>query len=350
VVPTTRRVVTRDGAGRIAVAEEPIPELKPGSVLVEVRSCLVSPGTELGGLLAQRANPDPAGPARPFGYGNAGVVLDVGEGCEEAFEPGMRVACMGGGYALHASHAVVPRNLTVPIPEGLSFDEAAFAHLAATALWAVRRARIEFAQNVAVFGLGLVGQIAAQIARCSGAHVMAVDTVPFRLDVASTCGADLTFNLAEGDVEAVAAEFTRGHGIDAVIIAFGGEATVAVKSACTMMRTAPDGHQYGTIVIVGGARFEAQFPTPFGNIDVRASSRPGPGYHDEAWEVGRDYPPALVEWHTRRNLEECLLFAARKRLNYEALITHRLPLEQAPEGCEELIHHPDRALGVILNP
>ena len=82
----------------------------------------------------------------------------------------------------------------------------------------------------------------------------------------------------------------------------------------------------------------------------RASSRPGPGYHDEAWEFGRDYPPVFIHWTTRRNLEECLLFAAKKRLDYSALITHRMPLGDAPAGCEELIQHPDKAMGVILNP
>jgi len=341
--------VILDGAGRIAVREEPIPELKPGAVLVEVKSCLVSPGTELGGVAARRKNPDASRPPRPFGYGNAGAVLEVGEGCEE-FKPGDRVACMGGGYALHASHALVPRNLTVPVPGELSFDEAAFAHLAATALWSVRRAEVEFGANVAVFGLGLVGQMAAQMARASGGHVMAVDRLPLRLEIARKCGADLAFDFASGDIEKAAAGFTRGHGTDAAIIAFGGDATAAMDSARRIMKTAPDGHAYGCIVIVGGARFEAQFPVNFGNIDVRASSRPGPGYHDEAWEFGRDYPPVFVQWTTRRNMEECLLFAERGRLDYEALITHRVPLDEAPAACEELIAHPDRALGVILNP
>jgi threonine dehydrogenase-like Zn-dependent dehydrogenase len=347
--PEHRRVVTLDGAGQFGVREERIPELKPGSVLVAVKSSLVSPGTELGGVPEKRRNPKPGAEARPFGYGNAGIVLKVGKDCP-GLEPGQRVACMGAGYAYHATHAVIPRNLAVPVPEGLSFDEAAFAHLAATALWAVRRADIEFGQHVAVMGLGIVGQIAVQIARWSGAHVMGVDRLPLRLEIAGRCGADRVFNPAQGDLAKAAAEFSRGYGMDAVIMAFGGEATAAMESACSIMKTAPDGHRYGCIVIVGGAKFTAEFPTAFGNIDVRASSRPGPGYHDEAWEFGRDYPPVFVPWTTRRNLEECLEFAAAGRLNFPALITHRMPLDNAPEGCEELIRNPDRTLGVIFNP
>lgn len=344
-----RRVVTKDGAGRFGVQEDDIPEVKPGTILIDVKSTLVSPGTELGGVLKQRENPNPDGPPRPFGYGNAGVVLEVGEGVDE-FKVGQRVACMGGGYALHASHAVVPRNLSVAMPDEISFDEASFAHLAATALWAVRRSEMEFGHNVAVFGLGIVGQISAQIARASGAHVMVVDRLPLRLQIAEECGVDKAVNFDEVNLVEAAREFTRGHGMDVVIIAFGGNSTEAMKSGAQIMKKAPDGHQFGTITIVGGSAFEARFPTPFGNIDVRASSRPGPGYHDEAWEFGRDYPPVFVQWSTKRNLEECLLFAAKKRLNYNALVTHRMPLDDAPAGCEELIQHPDKAMGVILNP
>jgi threonine dehydrogenase-like Zn-dependent dehydrogenase len=339
-----------DGTGTIAVADDPVPELKPGSVLVEVKSCLVSPGTELGGVAARRENPDPDRPARPFGYGNAGVVLAAGEGCE-GIEPGQRLACMGAGYALHATHVVVPRNLTVPLPEELSFDEAAFAHLAATGLWAVRRARVEFGHNAAIFGLGLVGQIAAQVARACGAHVMVVDRLPLRLEIAEKCGADLAFNFETGgDIEAVAREFSRGHGFDVAILAFGGTLTAALDSARRIMKLAPDGHHYGRISIVGGGTFEAQFPQSFGNVDVCASSRPGPGYHDEPWEFGRDYPPVFVQWSTRRNMEECLLFAARKRLDFGSLVTQRVALEEAPAACDELVAHPERAMGVILNP
>ncbi|MHC4916713.1 MAG: zinc-dependent alcohol dehydrogenase, partial [Planctomycetota bacterium] len=185
-LPEKRRAVAMDGAGRISVIDDAMPQLRPGTVLVEVRSSLVSPGTELGGVPERRKKPDAGRPPRPFGYGNAGTVLAVGEGCS-GVEVGDRLACMGAGYAQHATHAVVPVNLTVPLPEGLSFEEAAFAHLAATSLWSVRRAAVEFGQNVAVFGLGLVGQMAAQMARASGAHVMVVDRLRSRLEIAEKC-------------------------------------------------------------------------------------------------------------------------------------------------------------------
>jgi threonine dehydrogenase-like Zn-dependent dehydrogenase len=179
---------------------------------------------------------------------------------------------------------------------------------------------------------------------------MAVDRLAMRLDLAAKGGAGLAVNSAERDVAEAAREFTLGYGIDTAFVAFGGDATEAMQEIAKTMKTAPDGHRMGVIVIVGGARFESSWPVPFGNVDVRASSRPGPGYHDEEWEHGRDYPPVFVEWTTRRNLEEVLRAASEGTLAFAPLITHRAPLREAPAMCEELIEHPDRALGVILNP
>ncbi len=344
-----RRVVTRDGYGRIGVREEPVPALGEGSVLVEVKASLISPGTELGGVVELRKNPEPSREAAAFGYGNAGVILETGDAVT-GLEKGMRVACIGAGYAQHASHAVVPQNLAVPIPDGLSFEEAAFAHLAATALQAVRRSQVALGHTVAVFGLGIVGQVASQLARASGARVIGIDRLPLRLDIARKNGIDLAVDFSAADPVEAAGDFTGGYGIDIAIVAFGGDANIAIRQAVSMMKTAPDTHKMGTITIVGGARFEGQFPTPFGNIDIRSSSRCGPGYHDEAWERGADYPPVFVEWTSRRNLEVVTSFAAEGRLNVKSLITHRVALEEAPDACEELIDHPDRALGVIILP
>jgi NADPH:quinone reductase len=344
----TRRVVTMDGAGRIGVQEEPIPELKGNMILVKVESCLISPGTELHAAYLCRQKPKDT-PPQAFGYGNAGIVEKVGKGVEGVKE-GDRLACMGGGFAIHGSYAVMPKNMVTPIPEGVSFDEAAFAHLAATGLHAVRRSGMEFGQNIAVFGLGIVGQCIAQISRLSGGHVMAIDMVDERLAVAKTCGVHRTINPKKEDPIEVSREFTRGYGLDIGHIAFGGNATPAIKQIQKMLKRAPDTHRMGVIVIVGWAQMEAEFPVPFGNADIRPSSRPGPGYHDPDWEMGRDYPPAFVDWTTKRNMEECLRFCGDGLINYEALITHRIKIDDAPEACEELINSPGTAMGVIVHP
>jgi len=345
-----RRVVMLDGAGRITVETEPIPELKAGQVLVEVKACCVSPGTELGGVPARRRSPNPDAPKRAFGYSNAGVVVAQGPGCDD-IPLGARVACMGGGYALHTSHAAVPRNLAVTIPEEVSFEAASTNHLSATALHAIRRGEFTLGEHVVVMGLGIVGYFAAQLASLAGAHVLAVDRLPLRLQaVAATGGVERVANPDEEDVVAVAREFSRGHGFDGGIIAFGGDGTPALKTIVQMLKQAPDTHKMGCVVVVGGATVEHLFAAGLGNVDVRSSARPGPGYHDPAWEHGADYPPVFVQWTTRRHVEECLRLQELGRLKTDSLFTHRASLDEAPEACERLIENPAEALGVLLIP
>ncbi len=345
----TRRVAAIDGSGRFVLVEEEVPSPGPGQVLVRHKATLISPGTELSGVLHMRQNPNPSAKPHKFGYSSAGIVEAVGEGCDD-IPAGLEVACMGGGYALHSDYGVVPRNLLVPKPEGLSFEEAAFAHLAATSLQAVRRGDVRIGENVLVVGLGIVGQIAVQLACVAGAHVAAMDLLPTRRELAARGGAELILDPSRDPVPAVQ-EFTRGYGLDCAIIAFGGDATAVVQQIPQMMKLAPDGHRMGRLVIVGGANFQTKgWPVAVGNMDIRPSSRPGPGYHDEAWEHGRDYPPVFVQWTTRRQMEETLRFAAEGRLKFEMLITHRLPLDDFAQGAEALVSAPASALGVILNP
>jgi threonine dehydrogenase-like Zn-dependent dehydrogenase len=344
-----RKAVTLDGKGVVAVIEQPEPEPQPGQVQIELRASAISPGTELGGVKARREKPGD-GPPRVFGYQNAGVITKLGEGTADIFAVGQRVACMGGGYAEHATVCCVPRNMTVPIPDEVSFEHAAFTCLAATAMHAIRRAEVAIGQHLAVFGLGPVGQFALQEGRIAGCHTLGLDRLDMRLDVARQMGADLVLNAAESDPVPTAMEFSRGYGFDAAILAFGGDGNAALDQAYRMMKLAPDTHRYGNVVAVGGVRVQASLASGLGNIDIRSSARPGPGYHDEAWEHGDEYPPVFVEWTTRRNLEECLRFMAKGLLHVEPMITHRGPISRAPELCEELIQHPERALGVVLLP
>jgi threonine dehydrogenase-like Zn-dependent dehydrogenase len=83
---------------------------------------------------------------------------------------------------------------------------------------------------------------------------------------------------------------------------------------------------------------------------VRSAARTGPGYHDEAWELGAEYPPVFLQWTTKRNLEECLRFMASGHMQVEPLITHRVALDDAPDACEDLIQNPNAALGVVFFP
>jgi len=353
-----RKVAVIDG-GTISLREEPVPAPGKGELLIEVECSLISPGTELGGVRAQRekankrSNTGKSSP-RPFGYQDSGIVAGKGSGCDE-FDIGDRVAALGAGYALHATHACVPKNLCVPLPEGISFAEGAFGNLAGTALHAIRRARLELGENVMVFGLGLVGQLTGQLAQIAGAHVLGVDPLDSRRDIAVRAGikdvlAPAAEEPDEADFSEAVNEFSHGYGIDCAFICFGGDASQAVKTAARVMKTAPDTHQYGRIVIVGGVEITQRFPVPLGNIDVLSSSRSGPGYHDRAYERGAGYPAALVPWTVKRNLDELMRLIACRKLDVKTLITDQYPLDRVAEACEKLIEHPEQSLGVILRP
>lgn len=345
---TKRIVAALHGDGRIGLIEEDIPELKPGAVLVEVHNSLVSPGTELGGWRGLRNridNPLPTDAPRPFGYQNAGVVLEVGPGVED-FKPGDRVACMGGGYALHTNYSVVPHNLCTALPDGVSFAQGAYNHLAATALHALRRGEPQLGEYALVVGLGVVGQLTAMLYQLAGAYVIGWDMIPLRLGIGARWGLHRGVLVGSENEVAATREFTAGHGLDHAVFAFGGNGDQALASTTDCMKLSPDGHRMGTIVVVGGTVFT--YPATTTNIDIRKASRTGPGYHDEAWEFGPPYPPVFMRWTTRTNIELCLRLIAEGRLDVDCLTTHEVPLEDCETVMSELVAEPDAILGLVF--
>lgn len=223
-----RIVACIDGAGRGVLQQEGVTPPPPGQVQVEVSASLISPGTELGRVGAMRQDPKPEAAARAFGYACAGKVIRVGEGVDAGMI-GSRVACMGAGYAQHASINNVPVNLTATVPDTVTDEQAAFAHLAATALHAIRRAAPVFGENAMVAGLGLVGQMSSQFAQASGGHAMGVDRLAMRVEVARACGVEAVVDASTQDPVATAADVSGGWGMDYGVIAFGGDATPAFE-------------------------------------------------------------------------------------------------------------------------
>jgi len=344
-----RKAVTKDGTGRIDVIEQEVASPGRGEVLIQVKVSSISPGTGLGQVKRDRVDPNPDRKAAVFGYSNAGVVAEVGEGCRR-LSVGDEVAAMGGGYAQHATWSVTPENLCVVKPPNVSFEAASYCHLAATALHALQRGKLKMLENLAVVGLGPVGHLAAQWGRAAGAHVVGMDLTAGRVETARKAGALDAGVVPADEAKAIkdVLEFTRGRGLDCAVVAFGGDGTQAIRMLAKMMKLTPDGHRMGRIVGVGGVKAELMLAAGLGNIDVISSARTGPGYHDEAWERGADYPAVFVEFDTNRNLEECLRAMSEGRLNVDAMITHRFPIDQAPEACDLLIEHPEQAVRVVL--
>ncbi|OQA84921.1 MAG: Alcohol dehydrogenase [Lentisphaerae bacterium ADurb.Bin242] len=333
--------------GKLGTVVGDVPELKENEVLIRVSASLISPGTEMNLARKRRENPDPDAGEITFGYSNAGVIVQV-KGDVKNLKVGMRVAAMGAGAAEHTNYAAVPVNLVVPIPDDVTFEQAAYLSLAATSLQAVRRTEPKLGEYGAVLGLGIVGNLAAQLYRLSGARVLGWETIASRTEIAHRCGIPHVTDFMKMDAVSLSREFASPYGLDFALFAFGGNGEKAFDEVKKCMKVSADGHAMGRIVLVGGCRVPVDGGAASGNLDILASSRTGAGYHDRAWEYGRDYPPAFVQFTTQRNARELIRLIAEKRLHVDPMTTHRIKLENVAEAGDLLIDHPDRALGVIL--
>ena len=360
--------------GKVEVEEVPPPALRPEGILVRVRRSLISLGTERAvlalaskGMLGKaKARPDLVRKVLnkakqeglwntyqvvknlittpiPLGYSCAGEVTAAGEAVTE-FRPGDRVACAGLNFANHAEIDYVPRNLATKIPEGVSYEAASFVTVGAIALHGMRLAEIELGEKVVVLGLGLVGQIAAQLARCAGATVLATDLDSHKTALAQQLGAHCVVSDPE-DLLGAVAEFTEGQGADAVLIC------AATKSSELVQRAADISRLRGRVVIIGdvGMRLERR---PYFEKEIRlvVSRSYGPGRYDPAYEVrGIDYPLPYVRWTERRNMGAFLAMLARNDLRTEPLITHRFSIEQA-EAAYQVVsgEKPEPAIAILL--
>ena len=342
-----RTVAAVTGMGEITLLEQDMPDLKENQVLIKVRASLISPGTEISSIKDLRINPDGERETSPFGYANAGEVVEI-KGDVKDIKPGMRVAAMGAGYASHANYAIVPINLVVPIPDSVTYDQAVYACLGATALHAVNRTVPQLGEYGIILGQGIVGNLAAQLSLLSGARTIAWEAILKRMEIANQCGIENVVNVREQNSIEVTKEFTLPYGGDFAIVAFGGKATDAFKSVMSCMKVSADGHAMGRIILVGGAEVTLKGGASTGNLDIRSSGRTGPGYHDTEYEHGQDYPDAFVQFTTQRNLKEIIRLIEEGRLKVDPMTTHTIELVNTAKAVNLLIDHPDQAMGVVL--
>ncbi len=343
-----RNAVVIDGTGVLRSVREELPEIRENEVLIRVYASLISPGTEMGAVRTRRENPDRTAEKLHFGYSNAGEILSVRGECK-GLKPGMRVAAMGAGKAVHADYVCVPVNLVVPIPDEVSFEQACYLSLAATALQAVRRTTPAFGEYGAVLGLGIVGNLAAQLYKLSGTRIIGWEGLPNRCRIAEQCGLTDRVDFIREDAVGITGDFASPYGLDFALFAFGGNADKAMQNIKSCMKVSADGHAMGRIVLVGGCRATVDGGAASGNLDFLASSRTGSGYHDPEWEYGREYPKVFVPFTTRRNAVELIRLIAEKRLLVDPITTHRIPARHAAEAGDLLLDHPDQALGVIFH-
>jgi len=342
-------------SGETLVVEVPVPTPGKGMVLVQNMASLVSVGTER--TLVSFAEKSLLGKARSrpdlvrqlwekvqregllsaletafnrldqpisLGYSSAGIVVDVGEGVKE-FHPGDRVACAGGGYAVHAEYVVVPRNLVTRLPENVDFESGAFTTVGAIALHGFRLAQAQVGELVAVVGLGLLGLLTAEIANAAGCRVMGIDVNPWRVAKAQSLGINA---VVRSTAEAASQSLTQGKGFDAVIICADTSSNDPVGLAGNLAR------DKGKVVAVGAVGMAIPRKVYYEKeLEFIVSRSYGPGRYDPEYEEkGQDYPYGFVRWTEGRNLSAVVQLIAEGRLQVQPLITHRFPIERAEEA------------------
>ncbi len=358
--------------GATTIVDVPVPTPRAGMALVKTATSLVSAGTER--MVVEFAEKSYLGKARSrpdlvkqvldkakregivptlqaafsrldqpmaLGYSSAGTILGLGENMQ-GFKIGQRVACAGGGFAVHAEYAVVPRNLLIPLPDSVDFESAAFATLGAIAMHGFRLAEPQVGERVAVIGMGLLGLLGAQIATAAGCRVLGIDIDPQRIALATSLGLEAVTRDQAVDSSVA---FTANRGFDVVLICADTPSNDPVELAGVIAR------DRARVVAVGAVGLniprKIYYEKELSFINSRSY---GPGRYDASYEEeGRDYPIGFIRWTEGRNIESVVELMAGGKLNVQPLISHRFPIEQAAEAYEVITGKKKEAfLGVLL--
>ncbi len=355
--------------GETEVADIPCPRVKPGTLLVRTGRTLVSAGTER--MLVQFGKSNLIDKARqqpdkvrmvldkirtdglpetleavrfkldqplPLGYCNVGTVVEVGAGVS-GFAPGDRVVSNGQ----HAEMVLVPKNLCAKVPDGVSDEAAAFTVLGAIGLQGIRLVQPTLGECVVVTGLGLIGLMAVQLLRAHGCRVLGLDFDPAKLALARQFGAEVVDLSTGADPVAAALAFSRGAGVDAVIITASTKSSEPVSQAANMCR------KRGRIVLVGVTGLELSRADFYEKeLSFQVSCSYGPGRYDPAYEQGgQDYPIGYVRWTEQRNFEAILDMMQAGAVDTAPLVSHRFPMSAAKDAYD-LLSGGGPSLGILL--
>ena len=355
--------------GSTQVAQVASPRGGAGDILIRSRITLVSVGTErmlvdfgrAGWISKARQQPDKVrmvlekvrtdglGPTMdavfnkldqplPLGYCNVGEVVSVG-GAVSGYRNGQRVVSNGK----HAEIVAVSQNLCAAVPDSVSDEEASFTVLGAIGLQGMRLVDPTLGESVVVIGLGLIGLITVQLLRANGCRVLGVDFDPGKLELARSFGAK-TVDLSAGeDPLAIANTFSRGRGVDAVLI------TASTKSSDPVHQAAQMCRKRGRIVLVGVTGLELSRADFYEKeLSFQVSCSYGPGRYDPDYEeAGFDYPIGFVRWTEQRNFEAVLDMMSTGALDVKPMISHRFSVDDVAEAYE-LVSGSAPALGILL--
>lgn len=345
-------------AGEASVVEVPAPGVGDRNILVAVEFSCISSGTEVAGLvnsgvpLYQRALRQPQNVALAFrlmkeqgisrtvkqirgmlnagqstGYSATGRVIEVGREVE-GFAPGELVACAGAGIANHAEIIDVPVNLAVKVPRGLDLRDAATVTLGSIALQGIRRASPTLGETFVVSGLGILGQLTAQMLKMNGCTVIGVEPGEERRRLADENGIDFTLDPGEGDCVERIMNLTEGLGADAVIITASGDSSGIISDAMRSCR------KKGRVILVGDVGLQLRREDFYvKELDFLVSTSYGPGRYDPYYELqGNDYPIGHVRWTENRNMQAYLKALSKGDVRLANLKGGEIPLDEVGQA------------------
>jgi 2-desacetyl-2-hydroxyethyl bacteriochlorophyllide A dehydrogenase len=342
-------VITFPHPRAVAIEQVADAPLHPGHVRVRTIFSGISAGTELSAYrgsniyLHKRWDPGTrlflpsAAPSQPYplagwGYEEVGEVVELGPEVTALHTGDLVYGAWG-----HRSHAVLAETYLVPRRKPPALDPllAIFSHIGPIALNGILDAQLHIGENVAVFGLGVPGQIAAQLAKKSGARVFGVDRIDSRLRLAQDLGAvDVALNPGEGSPAERIKALTGGRGADVCLEISG--AIPALQEATRAVAYA------GRVVTLGFFQADAQ------GLFL------GEEFHHNRVQIVcsqiANVDPALSQrWDRLRLVHTIMDLQLSGLLNLRPLITHVLPFKEAAEAFRLLDETPEAALQVVLD-
>lgn len=320
-------------AGKVELQEVEIPRPGEQFVLIKSEASAISTGTELA-VLSKKMTV-------PLGNSGIGIVQEVGSAVTH-LKQGDRVAVYG--VATHAEYYLAPKHLTALVPAHVNGEEAAFTGLGAIAIQALRQADIHFGEIVVIVGLGILGQIIAQIADAAACHVIAMDVLEERCSLLKKTVPSAQVCSSNEELADKIKEITGGIGADTVLICAGSKDSELIDQAIGHLR------DRGKIVIVGVPKGEFTRDALFvKEAQILISRAGGPGRYDERYEIeGIDYPIGYVRWTEGRNTNEFIRLLADGRLRIAPLISHRFDFSQTPQVYQLCQDSPRECMGIVL--
>jgi len=271
-----------------------------------------------------------------LGYEWIGEVIDIAPDVSR-FEVGDLVHLPFRHRQTHTFHENLKTSLgrVTPLPDGFLPEQGIFLALTGVALQAIHDAHIKLGDSVVVFGLGVIGLLAVQLAKLNGASwVAGIDPLKLRRDLALRFGADAVYDPAQGDVAYAIKANTPYHGVD-IAIEFSGNYR-ALNDAIRVV-------QMGGTVVAGGFYRGGGTPLTLGaewhHNRVTLLSSMG------VWDCPhRDHPT----WNRERVHQTAIELIALGKLKTDGLVTHRIPFEKAAEAYQLIESQPEDAIKVLL--